>query len=105
MQIVHVFIHVKPEHVDAFIEATRDNAANSLREAGVARFDFLQQEDDPTRFVLVEVYTAPDAPDKHKETEHYKRWRDRVAEMMAEPRRGVRYTALYPPADAWEKQA
>jgi quinol monooxygenase YgiN len=90
--------------VEAFKQATVDNAANSLLEPGISQFDVIQQEDDPTHFVLVEVYTKADAPERHKETAHYKRWRDAVADMMAEPRRGVRYAALYPPSEAWEKR-
>lgn len=96
MLVLHVTIHVLPEHVDAFRAATLDNAWHSLQEPGVARFDVLQQEDDPTRFVLVEAYRDADAPAAHKETAHYLRWRDTVAPMMAEPRRGVRCAALAP---------
>jgi len=79
MFIVHVFVHVKPEFVETFKEATMQNARNSVQEPGVARFDVIQQRDDPTRFVLVEVYRTPDDPAKHKETAHYQTWRDTVA--------------------------
>ncbi len=96
MQVTLVYIHVKPEFVNAFIEASMDNVQNSAREPGIARFDFIQQADDPTRFVLVEVYRTEDAPAKHKETAHYQRWRDKVADMMVEPRVGVKYNALFP---------
>jgi quinol monooxygenase YgiN len=101
MIIVHVHIHVKPDSVDAFRQATIDNARNSLHEAGIARFDFVQQADDPTRFVLVEVYRNEEATAHHKETAHYQRWRDTVADMMAEPRSSVRYTNICPGETGW----
>ena len=101
MYIVHVHVHVKTEFVDAFREASIENARNSLQEAGVARFDVIQEMDDPTRFVLVEVYrTAEDAP-RHKETTHYARWRDTVTEMMSEPRRGIKYNNVFPGDSGW----
>ena len=96
MVITHVHIRVKPERIEEFKRATLENARNSLREPGVARFDFLQQKDDAGRFVLIEVYRTPEDPGRHKETAHYQRWRDAVADMMAEPRRGVSYEALFP---------
>ncbi len=98
MLIVHVFVHVRPEHVAAFIEATRVNAAASLLEPGVARFDVVQALDDPTRFVLVEAYRTEDAAGAHKGTAHYADWRDTVAPMMAEPRSAVRYSDVVFPA-------
>ncbi len=101
MLIVHVHVHVKPEFVDAFKQASLENARNSLQEAGVARFDVIQQTDDPTRFVLVEVYRDAEAPGKHKETAHYARWRDQVADMMAEPRSGVKYSNIFPEDHGW----
>jgi quinol monooxygenase YgiN len=101
MHIVHVHVHVKPEFVDAFRLATLENARNSLLEPGVARFDVVQQTDDPTRFVLVEVYRTAEDAARHKETAHYPVWRDTVAEMMAEPRAGVRYLAVFPDATDW----
>ncbi len=103
MHVVHVHVHVKSDMVDAFREATIVNAAKSLEEPGVARFDVLQQRDDPTRFILVEAYRTPDAPAKHKETEHYLTWRETVAAMMAEPRTSVVYVNQYPDdaAYAW----
>lgn len=101
MHIVLVHIHVKPEHLEAFQEATMDNVHNSIQEPGIARFDFIQQADDPTRFVLIEVYRQVEAAARHKETAHYARWRDTVADMMAEPRTGVRYTNLFPGDDGW----
>ncbi len=101
MQIVFVHIHVKPEAVEAFKEASLINARNSVLEPGVARFDVLQQEDDPARFVLVEVYRMPEDPARHKETTHYQTWRDTVAEMMEEPRVGVKYRHLFPGDEGW----
>ena len=101
MYIVHVHVHVKPEFVDEFRAATLENARNSLLEPGVARFDVVQQADDPTRFVLVEVYRSAEDAARHKETAHYPVWRDRVADMMAEPRVGVKYIAVFPDLSAW----
>jgi autoinducer 2-degrading protein len=96
MLIVHVHARVKPECVEAFKQATLENARQSVREPGVARFDVLQQQEDPTRFLLVEAYRTPAAPAAHKETRHYQTWRDAVAPMMAEPRAGVRFANLFP---------
>ena len=101
MFIVHVHVHVKPESVEAFRQATLENARNSVLEPGVARFDVIQQLDAPTRFVLVEVYRTPDDPAKHKETAHYQTWRDSVAEMMAEPRSSVKYANVFPDDEGW----
>ena len=101
MLIVHVHAHVKAEFVDAFREATIENASQSVREPGIARFDVVQQTDDPTRFVLVEVYRTTDAPAQHKETAHYQKWRDTVAPMMAEPRSSVKYSDVFPPEAGW----
>ena len=104
MLIVHVFVHVKPESVDAFAAATLENARNSVQEPGIVRFDVVQQEDDPTRFLLIEIYRTSSDPARHKETTHYAAWRDAVEPMMAEPRRSVRYRALFPDATAeWER--
>lgn len=94
--VVHVTVRVKPEAVDAFLEATLVNARASVTEPGIARFDVLQDRDTPTTFVLVEIYRSADAPAAHKETEHYKRWRDTVADMMAEPRTSLKYGSVYP---------
>jgi quinol monooxygenase YgiN len=102
MLIIHVFVHVRPEFIEGFKEAVRDNAQNSINETGVARFDVLQQEDDPTRFVLVEIYHSQEDWAKHKETAHYLRWRDTVEYMMAEPRKGVRYQQVFPNVPGWE---
>ncbi len=96
MLIVHVHVHVNPESVEAFKQATLDNARNSVKEAGIARFDVIQNQDEPTRFVLLEVYRTADAPARHKETAHYAAWRDAVAPMMAEPRTSVKFSALFP---------
>ena len=96
MLIVVVHVHVKPESVESFRAATLVNARHSLLEPGIARFDFLQQSDDPTRFVLVEAYRTVEAPAQHKETAHYQRWRDTVASMMAEPRSSVNFNNLFP---------
>ena len=101
MFIVHVHIRVKAEQVEAFKAATLENARNSVREEGIARFDFIQSTDEPNRFVLVEVYRDPEAAVKHKETAHYRTWRDAVAEMMAEPRNGMKYANLFPDDQGW----
>jgi (4S)-4-hydroxy-5-phosphonooxypentane-2,3-dione isomerase len=101
MLVVHVQIQVLPEQVEAFIAATRKNAVESLKEPGVARFDFAQQADDPTRFVLVEAYKTADAPAQHKATAHYAAWRDTVAPMMASPRTSVKLQSLYPEESRW----
>jgi (4S)-4-hydroxy-5-phosphonooxypentane-2,3-dione isomerase len=95
MLIVHVHVHVKPEFVEAFRTTTVENARQSAQEPGIARFDVVQQQDDPTRFVLVEVYRTTDAPARHKETAHYAKWRDAVAPMMAEPRTSVKFSEVF----------
>lgn len=97
MLVVHVHVHVLPDCVDAFVAATLDNARHSVCEPGIARFDVVQQADDPTRFVLVEAYRDADAPAQHKATGHYARWRDTVAPMMASPRTSVRYGSVHLP--------
>jgi quinol monooxygenase YgiN len=101
MLVVHVHIHVKPECVEAFKQATVANARESIKEPGIAAFDCVQQQDDATRFVLVEAYRTPQAPAAHKETKHYQTWRDAVAPMMAEPRTSVKFTNLFPEDSAW----
>ncbi len=101
MLIVHVFVHVKPDQVEAFKTATIENARNSVQEPGIARFDVIQQMDDPTRFVLVEVYRTPEDSAKHKETAHYAVWRDTVAGMMADPRTSVKYSNVFPGESGW----
>jgi autoinducer 2-degrading protein len=99
--IVHVHVHVKPGAVEAFRAISLANARASVREAGVARFDVVQSTDDPTRFVLVEVYRTADAPAAHKATAHYQLWRDSVADLMAEPRTSARYLNLFPDDQGW----
>ena len=102
MHIVHVFVRVKPEFVGAFKSASVENARKSLQEPGISRFDVIQQQDDSTRFVLLEVYLDQDqAPTAHKQTEHYAQWRDTVAEMMAEPRYAIKYNNIFPGDDGW----
>ncbi len=102
MLIVHVFVHVKDDCVEAFKAASIENARNSVQEPGIARFDVIQQKDDPTRFVLVEVYRTADDPARHKETAHYAKWRDTVADMMAEPRSAIKYDSVWPGEDGWD---
>ncbi len=99
--ILHVHVHVKPEHADAFREATLANARESVKEPGIARFDVAQDTEDPTRFVLVEVYRTPEAPAAHKETAHYLKWRDTVAPMMAAPRTSRKYRGCFPANEEW----
>jgi autoinducer 2-degrading protein len=96
MWVVHVHVHVKPGSAEAFKAATVENAQNSLKETGIARFDVLQRSDDPDRFILVEAYRTPDAPAAHKETAHYRKWRDAVEPMMAEPRKSVKFGNVFP---------
>jgi len=102
MLIVHVDVNVKPESVDAFIAATIENARASIQEPGIARFDVIQDQADPTHFVLVEVYRTADDPARHKETAHYATWRDTVADMMARPRTSVKYGNCFPDEDGWD---
>ncbi len=101
MLVVHVHVHVKTEAVETFKQATLANARASLKEPGVVRFDVVQQVDEPTRFVLVEVYRDTAAATAHKETAHYPIWRDAVASMMAEPRQSVKFNNLFPDDANW----
>lgn len=101
MFIVLVYVHVKPECVEAFKAASLENARHSVQEPGIARFDVIQQRDDPQRFVLVEVYRSEEDPAKHKETAHYQAWRDAVADMMAEERYSVKYSNVFPDDQGW----
>lgn len=101
MHIVHVHVRVKSEFIEAFREATIENARHSVQESGIARFDVMQDAGDPSRFVLVEVYRSQQAPAEHRNTTHYQTWRDTVAEMMEEPRRGVQYTNVFPRDENW----
>jgi autoinducer 2-degrading protein len=102
MHVTLVHAHVKPEHLDAFVEATRVNHESSIREPGNRRFDVLQSVDDPTRFVLYEWYADEAAAAAHKETGHYLRWRETVSDWLVEPRLGVRYVGLLPEAGVQE---
>jgi quinol monooxygenase YgiN len=102
MYIVHVFIKVKPEAVEEFKLASLDNAANSLKEPGVARFDLIQEVDDPTRFVLLEVYRTKNDAALHKDTAHYNRWRDIAEPLMSEPRSRIIYTNIHPADGDWQ---
>lgn len=101
MLIVLVHVQVKPECVEAFKAASLENARHSIQEPGIARFDVIQQADDPTRLVLVEVYRTDDGPAKHKETTHYAKWRDTVASMMTEPRTSVKFSNVFPDEAGW----
>ena len=101
MNVVLVHVHVKPEFMEAFKQATVQNASSSVKEPGIARFDVIQQADDPTRFILVEAYKTTEASAAHKETAHYARWRDTVADMMAEPRQGIKYANIFPDDTNW----
>lgn len=101
MLVVHVHVHVRPEFVEAFRRATLENTSKSIKESGIARFDVMQQTDDPTRFVLVEAYRTPEDPARHKETSHYQTWRDTVESMMAEPRKSIKYTNIFPVDEVW----
>ena len=101
MLIVHVQVRVKAEFIEAFKEASRENARHSVQEPGIARFDVIQQADDPTRFVLVEVYRSQEAIVRHKETAHYATWRDAAVPMMAEPRTRVNYSNIFPADEGW----
>jgi autoinducer 2-degrading protein len=98
MLVVHVHVRVRPDDLDAFLTETRRNAAASVEEPGVRRFDVLQDEGDPAHVVLSEVYVDQAAVDAHKQTPHYARWRDAVAPMMAEPRSATRFSGFFPEA-------
>ena len=96
MLIVQVNIHVKAEKISEFIKATKENALNSIKEDGVARFDFFQNQEDPARFILLEAYRDENAPAKHKESGHYKKWKEAVEPMMFEPRFSIKYSNILP---------
>jgi (4S)-4-hydroxy-5-phosphonooxypentane-2,3-dione isomerase len=102
MYIVLVHLHIKAEYNDQFKQATFENARNSIQEAGIIRFDVIQQIEDPDRFALIEVYRSPEDQLKHRETKHYQIWKDAVGEMMAEPRQGVKYESLFPDEPDWK---
>jgi len=101
MLIVHVHVRVKPNCIEAFKQVTIENARQSLKEPGIARFDVVQQNDDPTRFVLVEAYRSVEATAAHKATAHYAAWRDRMESLMAEPRSSVKYSNVFPGEEGW----
>jgi quinol monooxygenase YgiN len=101
MLIVHVQIRVRVESIEAFRRATIENARQSVKEEGIARFDVLQDPSEPSRFVLIEVYRNAEAPARHKETAHYQTWRDTVADMMAEPRTRQEYSNVFPSDESW----
>jgi autoinducer 2-degrading protein len=104
MLVALVHVRVKPESVEAFRKASLENARSSVQEPGVARFDVIQQENEPTRFVLIEVFRSAEGQAAHRETAHYKTWRETVESMMAEPRIGVRYRNVFPEDKKWEYQ-
>jgi (4S)-4-hydroxy-5-phosphonooxypentane-2,3-dione isomerase len=97
MQVIFVHVQVKPEYIEQFKALCIDNASNSVQEPGIARFDVVQNVDDPTRFVLIEAYRNADAPGQHKATAHYARWRDGATGMMAEPRSTMKYESVFLP--------
>jgi quinol monooxygenase YgiN len=101
MFIAQIQVHVKPDSVAAFTQATIENGRSSIQEAGIARFDVVQQQDDPTRFVLIEVYRSPDAVAAHRATAHYAKWRDTVEPMMAEPRQRALFNPIFPAPESW----
>ena len=102
MFIVHVFVHVRPDRIEEFKKATLENARNSVLEPGIARFDVVQHLEDPTQFILVEVYRTPEDPARHKETAHYQTWRDTVEDMMAESRSSIKLANLFPDEKGWD---
>jgi (4S)-4-hydroxy-5-phosphonooxypentane-2,3-dione isomerase len=101
MHVVHVHIHVKKDKIDEFIQATRENAQASIKELGVKRFDILQQDESPEFFLLQEIYINPAASASHKDTAHYKKWKNIVEDMMVEPRRSQRLKNIYPNDEEW----
>lgn len=101
MFIVHVFVQVKPDCIEAFRQATLQNASASLKEPGIARFDVLQEDGHPESFVLVEVYRTKEDPASHKETAHYQLWRDTVEAMIAAPRTRKIYANVFPDDEGW----
>ncbi len=101
MFVIHVQVHVKPPFIDAFKKACIENAKDSLKEEGIVRFDIVQEQEDPTRFLLIEIYRNREATSKHKETLHYRDWRDKVLPMMAQPRKSTFFTTIYPDDKNW----
>ena len=104
--MVITFVHaaVKPGRIEDFRRATLENASNSAREPGVIRFDVFQAKDDPSRFVLIEIYRTAEDPARHKETAHYRAWRDAVADWMAEPRKAAHYDPVFPDEAGWVRE-
>jgi quinol monooxygenase YgiN len=101
MIVVLVHVHVKPEFTEDFKAAAEANASQSVKEPGIARFDVLQQRDDPQRFVLVEAYYEQEDIPRHKETSHYLAWRETVESMMVEPRQGITHDCVWPGDEGW----
>ena len=101
MLIVHVHVHVKKDKVEPFKNVSIENAQNSIQELGIARFDLIQDREDPTKFILVEVYHTTEDIMRHKETSHYQKWRDSVENMMAEPRKSIKYVNIFPDEHGW----
>jgi (4S)-4-hydroxy-5-phosphonooxypentane-2,3-dione isomerase len=101
MLIFHIDIRVKPEAVEAFLEASRENARHSVNEPGIARFDVLQQVDDPTHVVFIEAYRTAEARKAHQETAHYFKWRDTVVDMMSQPRSRMEFRNVFPGDEGW----
>ncbi len=101
MHIVHVHVRVHANRVEDFKKATLENARSSVKEPGIARFDVVQQADDPTRFILIEVYHTPDDSARHKQSTHYRVWREAVESMMKEPRSSSRFTNVFPADEHW----
>lgn len=96
MHVTLVHVQVKPDRIDDFVEACRVNHVASIEEIGNRRFDVLQDDRDPAKFILYEAYVTAEQAAAHKQTEHYNAWRDAVEEMMAQPREGIRYNGLFP---------
>ncbi len=96
MIVTCVYIRVKPENLNSFIDATTENHKGSVREEGNLRFDLVQKADDPYSFMIYEAYESETAAAEHKKTAHYLKWREEVEEYMAEPRHGVRYNIIEP---------
>jgi quinol monooxygenase YgiN len=96
MLVVQVNVHIKEDQIEEFIKATKENVSHSINEKGIARFDFLQNQDDPARFILFEAYRNENAPAEHKETDHYRKWKATVEPMMVEPRFSIKYSNVLP---------
>ena len=101
MFVLIVRSRVKPEFVEAFKKASIENDRHSAQEPGVARFDLIQNTEDPTRFAFIEVFRSPDAHATHRETDHYLTWRDTVEDMMAEPRTVLKHMSVFPDDSGW----